>query len=105
MNLMTKYGQTTNYTAKDHVHDLERYTGTLDAIVINTKKPAPSILKKYEKAQEVIVKDDYQQSDNRIIRSKVMDEITANKSKGDFLRRSVIRHSPSQLAKKVISLL
>jgi uncharacterized cofD-like protein len=41
LNLMTKYGQTTNYSAKEHLEDLEKYLGknVIDYILLNTKKP------------------------------------------------------------------
>ena len=59
LNLMTKYGQTYGFTAKDHIRALERYLGKncLDFVLVNSK-PFPEVsLKKYKKEQEFPVVD------------------------------------------------
>jgi len=57
---MTKYGQTTSYTAKDHIDDLIKYLGedVLDTILVNTKTPSKETLAWYEDYDEHPVKDD-----------------------------------------------
>lgn len=105
MNLMTKYGQTTGYTAKDHVTDLVRYTGPIDAVLINTEKPLEPVLDKYERAQELVVVNDLDDSGMTVIATSLMDDKQIHKTNGDSIKRSVIRHHPDKLAKKLISLL
>ncbi|MBI4137210.1 YvcK family protein, partial [Candidatus Roizmanbacteria bacterium] len=105
MNLMTKYGQTTNYTVSDHIHDLEHYTGTIDAVLINSQRPTDHVLNKYEKAQEAVVTNDLKKTDKQIIEASLIDNKEIRKTSGDSLKRSVIRHHPDKLAKKLISLL
>ncbi len=58
-NLMTKSGQTTNYTAADHLRDLEYYLGrSVDVIVVNNGKISPNILKWYSRFNEIPVSND-----------------------------------------------
>ncbi|MCR4264019.1 MAG: YvcK family protein [Candidatus Roizmanbacteria bacterium] len=105
MNLMTKYGQTTNYTAADHIHDLEHYMGPIDAVLINSKRPHDPILDRYKRAQETIVVNDLDVSTRKIISASLIDNKEIHKTSSDSLKRSVIRHHPDRLAKKLISLL
>lgn len=49
VNLMTKFGETTNFRASDFLKTLEDYLGkgVLDFVVVNSKKPTIARLKKY----------------------------------------------------------
>ena len=48
MNLMTKSGQTSSYTAMDHIKDLEHYLGKKpDHIIINNGKIPEDIIQWY----------------------------------------------------------
>jgi uncharacterized cofD-like protein len=48
-NLVTKRGQTDNFTAQDHAAELERLAGhkLIDAILYNNAEPSPEVLAKY----------------------------------------------------------
>jgi len=107
LNLMTKYGQTTGYTAKNHVADLEQYLGkgVLDYILINSKSPKDETIKLYEKQQEIPVKDDLTQNGYKLVRSDMLADEKIDKPRADKLKRSLIRHDPDKLAKTVMSLL
>src|SRR5258706_7111948 len=62
MNLMTKFGQTYNYTAADHVGVIEKYIGkSLDYILVNTFPYPQSVIKKYKAMKEFPVVDDLEE--------------------------------------------
>lgn len=107
LNLMTKYGQTTNYSALEHLKALEKYIGedSIDVILVNTKKPSKAALRWYEDFEESPVVDDLKDSKKRkIMRAVLVKDIIIEKDKADSLKRSIIRHDPDSLAKEVIKL-
>lgn len=108
LNLMTKYGQTTKYTAVDHLKDLETYLGkkTLDAVLINNTKPQPKTLAWYEDYGEEPVLDDVTEKTRyHLLHRDLIKDVVLEKASSDKLKRSIIRHDPEKLAKVVIELL
>lgn len=106
MNLMTKYGQTTDFTASDHLADLEKYIKkSVDTVLINTEKPDDESLSWYEISHETVVEDDLHNSNLKIVRSNLIDVTPIPSILGDTIKRSLIRHDPDKLAKSLISLL
>lgn len=107
LNLMTKYGQTTQYKASDHIADLEKYIGrdVLEVLIVNTKKPRSDTLLWYSDFGEQPVIDDVgSNSLYRVIRAKLIKDAIIRQEKGDALKRSFIRHDPEKLAAEVIKL-
>lgn len=106
VNLMTKIGQTYGFKASDHVLEMEKYIGRqVDAVIINTGKFPASILKKYEKEDEFPVIDDLDNlNDRKIFRGNLLATEEIKKVSGDTLKRSLIRHDPSKLARVIIKL-
>ena len=102
LNLMTKHGQTTDYSAKDHLSDLQKYTGkkTIDYVLVNSKKPNKKALVWYEEYGEEPVNDDLP-SEDKIIRKDLISSFILIHNPGDDLKRSIIRHSPKKLADEV----
>lgn len=103
MNLMTKFGQTHNFTAKRTLEELEKYLGRrVDLCLINNNVDYPKeVLDRYLEEQSMPMKDDLGES-QRIVRDDlVSDEIYENQA-GDKLKRSLIRHDPEKLAKKLV---
>lgn len=102
LNLMTKHGQTTDYSAKDHLSDLQKYTGkkTIDYVLVNSKKPNKKALVWYEEYGEEPVNDDLP-SEDKIIRKDLISSFILTQNPGDDLKRSIIRHSPKKLAEEV----
>ena len=96
-NLMTKFGETNNFTAKDFIDRIEEYLGEkiLDYVVFNNKKPSRTRILKYEKEKAEFVKlKDQDLKDKKI---KIIE--------GNFLRpRGFIRHDPDELAKALMKL-
>jgi len=80
---MTKYGQTYNYTAGDHVNVIEKYIGkTLNYVILNNGKIPESALTIYEKGHEVPVVDNLKDSGRlKIIRADLVSKQFTNLSK------------------------
>jgi uncharacterized cofD-like protein len=108
LNLMTKYGQTTNLTASQHVELLEKYLGknVLDFVLVNSRLPKKQVLSWYEEYHESPVKDDLNESHkHKIIRKDLIKDIVVKKEENDELRRSIIRHDPERLAEGIMELI
>ena len=99
MNLMTKYGETHGFVAEDFLETLEAYLDKkiFDAVLVNSKKPAETLLKKYRKENSFFIDDFFVRPPG------------ARKPKmvhSDFLRSgSLIRHDPDKLAHSLIKLI
>ncbi|MGB9874363.1 MAG: gluconeogenesis factor YvcK family protein, partial [Hydrogenobacter sp.] len=60
VNAMTQPGETDGFTAYDHLATFLKHSGIkrVDAVVVNTKMPSHSILKRYlEQGQEPVIPD------------------------------------------------
>jgi len=105
-NLMTKFGETNKYTALNFVDKLEEYLGkgTLDYVLVNTKKPGIARIRKYEKEHAEFVrynKKDFEERANEIFPHKSYKVIAK-----DFLRKEgFVRHDSAKLARALIDLL
>ena len=107
LNLMTKHGQTTNYDAKDHVEELEKYIGkgVLDVVLVNTKSPRKEALAWYEDFDESPVVDNLKEGNGfSIVHAPLIKDAILTQEKADSLKRSIIRHDPEKLAREVIKL-
>ncbi len=106
LNLMTKYGQTYNFSAKDHIETLEKYLGKncLDLILVNSEPIPKSAIKKYRKQKEIPVIDDLEYTYFKVIRKKLLSKKETKKIPGDILSRSLIRHDPNKLARVLFNL-
>jgi uncharacterized cofD-like protein len=105
MNLMTKYGQTYEFSAADHVRALEEYLGkNVDFVLINSKKIPGSSAEKYKKQNEAPVLDDLKEDYFKVIREDLLSKRETKNVPGDTLKRSLIRHDSVKLAKSLISL-
>jgi len=106
MNLMTRYGQTSGFSAKDHIQVLEKYLGEdcLDYVLINTKSVPGSALVKYKRMKEFPVVDDLKDSYFKIIRGNFLSGKETKRVPGDILKRSLIRHDSDKLARVLFKL-
>ena len=96
-NVMTKDGETNNFTASDFLETLEAYLGKniLTHFVVNDKKCSEELLEKYseEKAEQVIV-------DENLKNLKNIKLVT-----GDFMNENeIVRHDSSKIAKAIMEL-
>ncbi|OGK17320.1 hypothetical protein A2774_03925 [Candidatus Roizmanbacteria bacterium RIFCSPHIGHO2_01_FULL_39_12c] len=108
MNLMTKSGQTNDYTASDHLDILAFYLGRTPDIVLLNKQPIPaSTLNWYKKNNEKYVVDDLQSNyfSGKIIIGDLIDITKFAKSKSDLLTRSILRHDSTKLAKVIMEII
>lgn len=108
MNLMTKFGQTIGYGAKDFAHEIKKYVGrSPDVILLNNSMKFPGgILGKYAKEHAAPVKDDFNGDEGiKIVRRHLIYDKVYTKPAGDKLTRSLIRHDSGKLAKAIIDLI
>lgn len=107
VNLMTRFSQTHNFTANDHINEIEKYLGRkVDIVLINNRAVPKKILLLYEKEREFPVKDDIAKNSHfQTIRKDYLALKPINKVKSDILKRSYLRHDSYKLGKTIISLL
>ncbi|MBI4157876.1 YvcK family protein [Candidatus Woesebacteria bacterium] len=109
LNLMTRFGQTDGFSAKDHLKEVEKYLekSAVDVVLVNDSNGFPKgVLERYAKESAFPVKDDLNGSDKvKVIRDNFVSKNVYEKAKGDDLVRSLIRHDSEKLAKAIISLL
>ncbi len=106
-NLMTKYGQTYNFTASDHVAALERYIGKcLDYVLVNASPIPRPALAIYEKYHEMRVVDNLTENAYyTVVRDNFISRMLYQKSQSDSLVRSLIRHDSKKMAAALVGLL
>ena len=108
VNLMTKSGQTNNYSANDHVVDIEKYLGRkVDMIIMHKGELNEEIVHWYETHNEQEVKDDLVE-DPRVIRANIADNRPIEQNAADKISayaRSILRHDSIRLANTVMKLL
>ena len=101
VNLMTKSGQTTNFTATNHLETITQYLKRQPNIVlVNNGKIPKDILKWYINHSETIVKNNLTKTEKlTIIEENLVDLNVYQKNKADRLERSILRHNPKKLQK------
>ncbi|MDK2881098.1 MAG: hypothetical protein PWQ99_873 [Clostridia bacterium] len=97
-NIMTQPGETTNYTASDHLRAIYNHVGHgwIDYVLVNTKKIAQASLEKYARQGAAPVKIDYgalEKMGVKVLKADLLDE------------RELVRHDPEKLGRAVLRLL
>lgn len=107
VNLMTKFGQTYNFKARNHVDVLEGIIGkSLEYVVVNTQNLPKAALATYAKYHEIPVVDDLpRDSYYRVIAVPLMSRAVYKKSSSDSLIRSLIRHNSDRLARALADII
>jgi len=107
LNLMTKYGQTYNFTARDHLKVMESYIGScIHTVLVNTTPIPPIALSVYAKSHECPIVDDLKdQQQYHVIRIDLISSHISQKSSSDTLVRSLIRHDSDKLGKALMKIL
>jgi uncharacterized cofD-like protein len=105
VNLMTKMGQTHNFSAQDHVNEITKYTRREpDYVLVNSASIPFRILRKYESYENAYpVKDDLGK-DPRVIRTDLLASKEVQKSSGDLIKRSLIRHDSDKIAQCIMNI-
>ena len=106
-NLMTKAGQTTGMSMKNHVDVLTRYTGREpDAVFLNSAPLPEDLLKKYALEQEFPVTYNINnETVNGVVIGDYLTQEVVKKRSGDTLKRSLIRHDSHKIAVAIIGML
>ena len=105
MNMVTKSGQTTDYTAMDHVKDAAHYLGRMpDVLLINNGKVSEEIITWYESHNEHQVEDDITSENfpGTVIRDDFVDRTQVQKPSADQLTRSILRHDSHKVARALV---
>jgi len=108
MNLMTKSGQTTNYTAVDHLNDISQYLGKVpDTVIINNGKVPVSIMEWYSSHHEKLVVNNLQSAgySGTVVEADLITHDEFIKSDSDALTRSILRHDSEQLTKVLLKII
>ncbi len=107
MNLMTKYGQTYNFSALDHVRIIEQYAGRPpDYVLVNTATFAPEVVSYYATHNELPVVDDLPDTASYdVLRVSLASTSPSEKSQSDTLTRSLIRHDSEKLGEALYNIL
>jgi len=109
-NLVTKDGQTTNFTVSDHANEIERFVGEpfLDYVLYNQQEPTKSTARMYKAEKAFLVKVDdkiLKKASYTAIPGKFLGSM-ASGDKADKLpvTRSLIRHDAEAVANALICL-
>jgi uncharacterized cofD-like protein len=95
-NIMTKFGETDNFTACDFIKKIEKSMGRqVDAVIANSKLPDTELLKEYQKQKAEPVKLDLNDKygNRRIFKADVLSQ-----------SGGVVRHDPDKLAQVLKSI-
>jgi len=109
-NLMTKAGQTDNFTLNDYIVALEKYLGKgiIKYVVFNTELPDSKLLKKYAKhGEKPVIPGDFKKLPKiDFLGNKLLSHNNYRVDKNDKLGdlRSLIRHDSCKLAKIIYDL-
>lgn len=103
-NVMTKHGETDNFTARNFVEQIEKYLqGKLDYVLINSKRPSEEIIKSYEAEKSFFVESDLVGENYQVISADLIDEMPEVKEQEK--RRPLIRHDSEKLARALMELI
>lgn len=97
-NLMTKFGETDNFTAIDFIREIEKYLGegVLDYAIFNNKRPSSEIIKKYKKEKAEFVSPPPLSKETKKPRYILANLINS---------KLPLRHSSRKIAKIILSLI
>lgn len=91
-NLMTKVGETHDFTLADLVDKVEKYLGcSPDYVVNNTETPSDSRLKKYAEQRSEVIENNFEESKSTNLISKPL-----------LKKKGLIRHNPKLLAEALM---
>ena len=109
-NLMTKPGQTDNFTLEKYILTLEKYLGKgiIKYVIFNTELPEAKLLKKYAKhGERPVLPGDFEKIKNiKFSGHKLLSHKVYEADKNDVLssERSLVRHDSGKLAKIIYGL-
>jgi uncharacterized cofD-like protein len=104
-NLMSRYGQTHGFSTSELVAEVSRYVGREPDFVLVNSTPLPTaVLGRYADHKEFPISDTLGERPG-VFRTDLLASEVIEKSDGDVLRRSLIRHDPDKVAQALHTLL
>lgn len=108
-NLITKPGQSDNFSVADYADEIERFIGAprLDYVLYNIELPSKNLLKRYALQNEFGVEaksQDFKQKHYKAVGKKLLSKEVKRAVKGDIIARtrSYIRHDSDALARQLM---
>ena len=108
-NLVTKPGQSENFSVADYADEIERFIGAprLDYVLYNTELPSKTLLNRYALQKEFGVEvktQELKQKHYKAVGKKICAKEVKTAVKGDIIAhtRSFIRHDPDALARQLM---
>lgn len=103
-NIMTKNGETSNFSAKNFVEEIKNYLGFYpDIIICNNKSPSQELAESYKIEKSFFVSPDIDSNeDYQVIKTDLIDEAPYAIEEGK--RRPLIRHDPQKLARAIMEI-
>jgi uncharacterized cofD-like protein len=102
-NIMTKYGQTDGFKASGFAKVLAEYLGSkIDVAIVNNKKPKAEWLEKYKEEKAEFVEPDtseIEKSGAKVVAADLVSSYEFQRTSGDILLRSFLRHDAEKTAK------
>ncbi len=97
-NLMTKSGETNDFTATDHLRTIHHYLHArcIDVVVVNNAAPSPAQVDEYTAENAFPVKHDVQSLLDEGVKRVIESELTS--------RHSLVRHDPYKIAWELFKL-
>ncbi|MEK6950429.1 MAG: gluconeogenesis factor YvcK family protein [Nanoarchaeota archaeon] len=111
VNLMNRHGQTTRFTAGQHLKEIEQFIGSkiFDYILINSGKPPEELVQAYAEEGTLVENDlnDFNGDVNgkaQVITTNLLSMELKEQQKGDAFKRNLIRHDPQKLARELMAI-
>lgn len=109
-NLMTKTGQTDNFSVSDYISEVLKYSrrGHIDYALVNTSIPSGDSLAWYDQSKAFLVTDDINEKSHpstNVIRGDFISDIKYKSTPADKLKRSLLRHDSTKLATEIMRIL
>jgi uncharacterized cofD-like protein len=106
--LMNKMEHTAGFMVHDYVEEIERYAGgpVFDYVVYNTTTPPADVLACYQEEGEPVSYNRQKMAAARYtsVGGDLLSRSLAEVTKGDLLRRTLIRHDPDRIARRIMQL-
>ncbi|NCN07887.1 YvcK family protein [Candidatus Falkowbacteria bacterium] len=92
-NVMTKYGETNNFTARDFIAEVQRYSNNaIDHVILNTKRPSEELSKVYANENSFFVSPDVSGNPNHVTKIDLISNT------------NLFRHDSKKLAKTIMEI-
>lgn len=106
LNLMSRRGQAANMGSEEYLAEIKRYIGREpDYMFVHNGHVRDDLLSHYEAQGEYPVPHTYRGSSVRVIQGDFVSEGDVVLSRGDVVKRSLIRHDREKLARAIIEVL